>query len=289
MTDAEPTLPPVVFAADDNYARPLCAALRSLAASNAAHLDALRVIVLHTSLSPSTARLLTAHAADVGLNLRLRRVDMDADTYPMHGWASSATYLRLALPDVLSDHDRAVYLDCDLLVLGDLAPLLTTDLGGAAIGAVEDVMNPVLGCGIGMPGWAELGLEADRRYFNCGVLVLDLDACRELFARALWFLANKPQHVFFWDQDALNWAADDQWFRLDRRWNMVALSAMLKMFGTPPCESEMAPLPVLLDDEKNARILHYAGPGKPWNDDYPPGPARDRYAAVLDAVDSFGS
>lgn len=284
MTDTERTLPPVVLASDDDYARPLCVVLRSIATSNAAHLDALRVIVLHDSLSPPVARMLTSHAADVGLNLQLRRVDADADAYPTHGWASAAAYLRLTLPDVLSDYDRAVYLDCDLLVLGDLTPLLTTDLGDAAIGAAEDVMNPVLGCGIGLPGWAELGLDAGRRYFNSGVLVLDLDACREVFDRARWFLANRTRHVFFWDQDALNWAADDRWFRLDRRWNMVALSAMLEMFGTPPCQAEMAPLPVLLDDEKNARILHYAGPRKPWNDDYPAGPARDRYTAALDAL-----
>jgi lipopolysaccharide biosynthesis glycosyltransferase len=295
MIDAEPadrrtSLPPVVLAVDDNYVRPLCVVLRSLATANADHLDALRIIVLHASLSPAAERQVTSHAADVGLSLELRRIGMDAGAYPTHGWACSAAYLRLKIAEMLPEYDRAVYLDCDLLVRADVTPLLTTDLGGAPMGAVQDVMNPVLECGFGLPGWASLGLEGSRCYFNSGVLVLDLPACREseIFTRSEWFLANKSNHVPLWSQDALNWAADDRWARLSRHWNMVPISAMVEMFGTPPCPPETPPLDVLMDDERDARILHYAGPRKPWGGEYPAGLARDRYASVLNTVDARG-
>ena len=33
----------------------------------------------------------------------------------------------------------------------------------------------------------------------------------------------------------------------------------------------------LVAEEDTAAVLHFAGPVKPWQDDYPPGPARDRY------------
>jgi lipopolysaccharide biosynthesis glycosyltransferase len=53
------------------------------------------------------------------------------------------------------------------------------------------------------------------------VLYLDVDllVLWDLFNRCRHFLDKYPQHARFWDQDALNWAADDRWSRLDRRWN----------------------------------------------------------------------
>ncbi len=49
-----------------------------------------------------------------------------------------AALLRLDLGELLPDLDRVLYLDADILALADIRPLLATDLGGAAAGAVQD-------------------------------------------------------------------------------------------------------------------------------------------------------
>jgi lipopolysaccharide biosynthesis glycosyltransferase len=273
---------PVVFTVDDGYLRPLCVTLRSLASAN----PKLPVIVLHTELSEASAERLYAEAAEFGLDLELRRAELDVKG-PLWGWISPAAYLRLAIPQVLSDFDSVLYLDSDLLVLGDVTPLLEADLGGAPVAAVPDPFNPVVRCGIGLFGWRELGLDGARQYFNSGVMVFDLAACerKDVFGRALWLLEKHPQHVLFPDQDALNWAADDDWVRLERRWNTFPVSAISSRFPLP-CQHEMVPLEVLVAEESSATILHYAGPLKPWKDDFPDGPLRERYRAVLREVDA---
>jgi len=285
------SVPPIVFALDDNYVRQLCVVLRSLAATNPDLRADLRIIVIHNSLSTAAARRLTSHAADVGLEIELRRTEFRGEGYPVWGWVSPAAYLRLKITEMLAEYDSAVYLDCDTLILGDVSPLLTTDLGVAPLAAVQDPLIPVLKCGLGLPRYKELGLDGDRQYFNSGVLIFNLRACREkeILTRSMHFLETKPEYVLFFDQDALNWAVDDDWLRLDGRWNAFPISAISEVFGPLPCEKEMRPLDVLLDVEKNARILHYAGPRKPWTDEFPAGAARDRYAAVLGEVDARDS
>lgn len=134
----------------------------------------------------------------------------------MSGWVSAAVYLLLAIGDTLSHRGRVLYLDVDTLVLIDLRPLLLTSLEGAAIGAVRDPQNPVIGAGIALPGWTELGLPRGRDYFNSGVMLLDLPACerQEVFSPSRGFLADHPKQARLWDQDALNVAVGSTQERL---------------------------------------------------------------------------
>jgi len=284
-------VPPIVFAVDDNYVPQLCVVVRSLAATNSARLGELHAIVIHDdSLGRAQIQRLSWHADDVGLHLELRHTEYRGEGYPLWGWISPAAYLRLTIDQMLPEYDRAVYVDCDTLVLGDLSPLLHTELGSSPLAAVQDPLIPVLRCGLGLPRYKDLGLDGARQYFNSGVLVFNLRWCREneTLARALHFLRTKPEYVLFPDQDALNWVADDDWVRLDARWNAFPISVISQLFDPLPCAHEMQSLDVLLDIEKNARILHYAGPHKPWSDQFPAGAARDRYAAVMREVEARG-
>jgi lipopolysaccharide biosynthesis glycosyltransferase len=281
-------LPPLVLATDDGYARPLSVTLRSIASACSANRASLKIIVLHEALGTAAADLIRSHARDLGLSLELRDVRLNGAGFPIWGRVTVATYLRLLIAAALPDFDKALYLDGDTLVLGDLTPLLQTDTEGLPLAAVQDVMNPVLRCDFALPGWQLLGLEGEREYFNAGVALFDLRVCREreILDRAFWFLRNKPEHVKLWDQDALNWAIDGRWMRLPYCWNTLPMSAMLAMFGTPPFVHEMRPLDLLLAEEGSAKILHYAGPRKPWDKDYPPGRPRSLYLKVLARADA---
>lgn len=274
-------LPPIVFAVDDGFVEPLAVALRSLGETHRGCVSELDVYVLHAGLTEANADRLRRQAGAVGLAPQLVRVDVPPGRYPVTGRATEATYLRLSIPEVLV-HDRVLYLDADILVTGDLRPLLRTTLRGRPLGAVRDPQNPIVRHGIGLPGWRELGVPGDREYFNSGVLLLDLPACRRhgVFERCVEFLTRPGRHVRFWDQDALNWAADDAWKRLDRRWNTFPMSAILRLPGDQYNAEHVLPVAELIADEPRARILHFAGTGKPWRGALPDGEANRRYAAV---------
>jgi lipopolysaccharide biosynthesis glycosyltransferase len=181
---------------------------------------------------------------------------------------------------MITDHQRVLYLDSDMLVLGEIERLLRADLSGLPIGAVQDSQHPVVGKGISLPGWRDLGIDEGRPYFNSGVLLMDLEHedQSEIVAKALDVLQYKPEAIMFWDQDALNYAVDGRWKQLDARWNTLAISPLVGLPGfLHDAGEETFPLPTLIAREPRARILHFAGPAKPWTADYPDGPMKDLY------------
>ncbi len=277
MTD--PSMATIVTSVDDGYATPLRVLIESTAASHGEAVTGLHIVVLHANLSSKKRDQLQVDAARVGLSLEFRAVRPTEQAFPISGWVSDAVYLRLAMGEALPEVSRALYLDSDTIVLRDLRPLLARPLSGAPLAAVRDPQNPVLGLGIALPGWKELGLPGDREYFNSGVMLMDLDACRRcrIFERARDFLVEHPASVRFWDQDALNWSVGESWCRLEREWNTFALTPLIERGGFVHYAESVMPLAELIADEATAAVLHFAGPDKPWRASYPPGPVLDLY------------
>jgi UDP-D-galactose:(glucosyl)LPS alpha-1,3-D-galactosyltransferase len=279
-------LPPLVCAIDDRYRTPLAVLMESMAAAHGPALGQLQLIVLHHGLSAESQSSIGRHAELLGLAVQLRTVPRPSARFPVSEWVSEAVYLRLSVGDAIRDHRVVLYLDVDLLVLDDIRDLLRSPLDGALFGAVRDAQHPVIGRGISLPGWRSLGIPAGRDYFNSGVLLLDLDRCRDadLFNRCRRFLNDYPQHARFWDQDALNWAADDRWLRLDRRWNTFPLSALSRVPEYENYAEDILPVRQLIADEETAAILHFAGPDKPWRPGFPDGEALATYQRFAQAA-----
>jgi lipopolysaccharide biosynthesis glycosyltransferase len=173
-----------------------------------------------------------------------------SERFPRNAW------YRVLLPSILSDEARALYLDADTLVTGDLAPLSLIELDGAWVGAVTNPlyehMVPRIQSLVGIP---------DRRsYFNSGVLLLDLDAWREhgVVDRTLETARTHP-HFAWPDQDVLNMVLLGHRLPLHPRWN-----AMPAVFELP-----MRFLPYTMEEVKAAAadpaIVHFVGPYKPWH------------------------
>lgn len=181
-------------------------------------------------------------------------------------------YMRLAIPELFKEFQTAVYMDVDLFFKKDPTPLLELIPQPAdAILAAHDIQNPTLGSGIAMPGWENLGLSAEQNYFNSGVMVINIHRWRELHIteQAIKFVSNHPEHLRFMDQDALNYVLKDHWSELDIKWNYPPLSAILKVPGNAYYAEKYFPLQAILDQEAAAAVVHFVGPNKPWQADFP--------------------
>jgi UDP-D-galactose:(glucosyl)LPS alpha-1,3-D-galactosyltransferase len=257
---------------------PLGVLMESLAIAHGAAIGELRLVVGHRDLDAAQCREIEDTATSIGLSVEVRRMPRQA-RFPVSGWVSEAVYLRLALPELLPGEPRALYLDVDTLVLRDLRPLLRRELDGQLVAAVRDPQNPLVGWGHALPGWQTIGVPHGREYFNSGVMLFDLAACASsgVFEQAYRFLTDHPDEVRLWDQDALNVAVSDRWLRLPTRWNTFAISALLAQPDFLHYAEPVTPLAELLADEYTAAVLHFAGPAKPWNDDYPTVPLRTLY------------
>lgn len=135
---------------------------------------------------------------------------------------SSATFLRLCLPQIISqNYQRVLYLDSDVLALADVSPLLQCDLKTQTLGAVPEV-KMAQGRGILTDiHRRKLGIASSADYFNAGVLLFDWQKtlANQMLdkARALLFSGRNFE---FLDQDALNLVYENQWTALPLKWNV---------------------------------------------------------------------
>jgi lipopolysaccharide biosynthesis glycosyltransferase len=187
------------------------------------------------------------------------------------------TYFRILLPEVLPPHARrAIYLDSDLLVLSDIGELWDLDLGGRPLGVVQDLFLRTMEDGL--LGWRELGMEPGGKYFNAGVMLLDLDRWRdERIGTAVLEAVERHARLFRWhDQDALNTILAGRWLELDPLWNVGIEGFWPSTWrGTPYSREAYRSLVT------RSKIVHFCGAPKPWS----PGsvhPRTDLYFRYLD-------
>lgn len=229
---------------------PLATALRSLADSNERHWP-ITVYVLTDRFSErgknEVARSLPARA------MQLNWVHVDLEQFQgleTIGHISRMTFARLVLSDLLpASVRRVVYLDGDLLVLRDLKALWHADLGGACVGAVRDAwIDLVLQDRSAHGASAPADIPGVKRYFNAGVLLIDLDRWRAdgIGSKALQYLAEHPRTPYA-DQDALNVALDGNWALVADEWNFQGhISTRISKMQRPPA------------------IVHFITGAKPW-------------------------
>jgi lipopolysaccharide biosynthesis glycosyltransferase len=168
----------------------------------------------------------------------------DLDNLHVDTWASLAVYYRLLAPRLLpADVNKILYLDSDIIIRKPLAALWNLDLAGKALAAVANYEDDAR---------RALGLPEDARYFNSGVLLINLKFWRErdVAANAIAYVRANPHKVQYWDQDALNATLINQWIELSPYWN-----SQCEAHGTRDVGSQKLNGPA---------IVHFCTPDKPW-------------------------
>ena len=239
---------PIFFSTDDNYAPYLDVAIASLK-ENANRAYRYRVIVLHTGLAAENKELLKHHeSAGFGISFS----DISAEVERLQSrfknvyHFSVVTYYRLFIASLFPQYDRVIYLDCDLVVLGDISELYFAELGDNILGAAPEqfVQNTAE-----FRTYAEkaLGVDPDR-YVNAGVLLMNLAAYRahKIEERFVRMITEFDFDLLDPDQAYLNYLCASKIRVLPNGWNKE-------------------PMPLPCEGKKN--IVHYALYKKPWQYD----------------------
>lgn len=246
----------VAFALDQNLADELPVVIESAVMNSSRPLS---LNILSRGLSPEYFDQLARAFPDVGIRIfPCDHVDY-GHKLRILAHTTVSTMDRLLLPDLLQTVKRIIYLDIDILVLGDLAKLWDTDLAGMPLAGKSSTFpgwkygyNMVYRASVNLP--AEDAWQLRRRMhdhgnlgfpaFNAGVLLMDLERMRrDQFCRHhIPLIENFGMN----DQDALNVYARQNRKALGTEWNTV-----------PSQDQIVDPL-----------IVHWAGPVKPWADLY---------------------
>jgi len=251
-TDTKPVL---VMAAEDRYAMPMGVALRSIQ-ENLRSDFALDVHILDGGIRWCSRHKLTASVDPSRLRLHWIRPGRNTTRgLPVFGHIRPAAYYRIMIPDLLGEGvKRAVYIDCDTLIVGDISPLWDMPFDGSPLLAVQDghatISHPTV-----KQHFVKSDLAPETPYLNSGMLVLNMDMWREegLTRQILNYLVQHHDRVRYWDQDGINAILVGRWTPLGGEWNTRVDCADVE-------DTDWA-IP------EGAVILHYASSMKPWEED----------------------
>lgn len=253
MVDSEGAVKniPIVFAVNDNYVKYVSVAITSIIQHKNKN-DQYRIYIFHSDITKTHQEQL-AQMSDENLYIECINVSGKIDRALLYvdGRITEETYYRILIPDILTQWDKVIYLDCDLICLEDVAPMLSIDIGTNEIAGVVTVGNN---------NRAEytlehLGIPSDN-YINAGVLIFNNAVLREKpFLEECYQFLREKKYLKWHDQDLLNALCFGKIHFLDPKWNTTVLRIMKKKGYT--CEKQVK------KTDLNCGIIHYASV-KPW-------------------------
>lgn len=236
---------PIFFACNDKYVPYLDVAIISIV-SNVSKENNYEITVLKTDISEENQQKLLKHCSE---NVKIRFYDVKnildpiKSTLPEMFYFSLAAYYRLFIENAFPEYDKAIYLDCDVILLTDIAKLYETDLGDNLVAAAYEqntsrapMFTNYVEEIIGIPYYT---------YFNSGVMVMNLKEFRKFGVqkRFLNMLTKYNFDSLAPDQEYINVICHGRVKYLPTGWNKHS-------FPEPP--------------EGDLNLVHYALTNKPW-------------------------
>lgn len=193
----------VAICVDDNYCQHISPMLYSIDKNTHEKVD---VYLIYYKLKPeSLEHIVRLNEILTNVEVKIRKLkDYQYERLSLFKETKLPTeaYFRLLLPELLPEVKRVLYLDVDMLILNDLKELYQTKLGNNVMGVVRDF--PFTN---DKNSWAYFLLgDAGERYFNSGMLLLNLEVMRKnnIVEKFIKFISETSQYYFLGDQDAFN-------------------------------------------------------------------------------------
>lgn len=254
----------ILYASNDGYARHLGVSLYSLLEHNKKS-EEITVYLLSVGMSGENQERLAGIAGEFGRKfIPVELGDLRerfSGTVDTRGFDISAM-ARLFAADVLPETvDKILYLDCDTVVLGDIAQLWKREMGRNLVGMVPEptVYEEMK---------SQIGLTKDDPYYNSGVLLMNLKGWRQehVSEMLLQFYGDMGGNLFACDQDTLNGALRGRIMTVSPRYNfltnyryfryqtLAGLNASYEEIGKEEYEAA----------RRHPVVIHYAGDERPW-------------------------
>lgn len=232
----------IITGSDDNYVPGVLV----LVASAAFHNPRARFAVLDMGISDQNRARIDQLGGRLGVEVRRHEISAESLDHLVvkRAHLSRSTYLRLLIPDLFRDEERVLYMDCDMVVTGDLAPLDEVPLGHhllAAVGCPSPDPKEVAACG-----------HRVGTYVNAGLLVMNLPLWRQerVAEKCMDVLTDPRRPLLSEDQSAVNILARDRILYQDPKFNTYSDPAAYE------CAQKFPQPPV---------VIHYVVNNKPWN------------------------
>lgn len=237
---------PIFFSCDDNYVPFLAVTIRSII-DNANPNNQYDFYVLNAGFAQKgidkLKKLEQENVTITFVNVSEKIKDISKKLDEVRDYYTQTIFYRIFIASLFPNLHKAIYLDCDIVVLSDISEFYHIDIEDKILGViVDDVVSNNEDFKIYVK--EAVGVEPNK-YFNSGVLLMNLDAYREnnieeSFVKVLTefhFSSVAP------DQDYLNFFCYNKVKYIDKSWNRM---------------------PVEDDYEGELNLIHYNMFMKPW-------------------------
>ena len=229
----------IVLGADNNYRDKLETTIKSICYHN----RDLKFYIFNEDIPKEWFYLMEKRLGQ--MNCEILNIEIDAEKVKYFSTPDKhikyMTYFRYFIAEFVKE-ERALYLDCDMVVHRNIDPLFQKDFEENYIIAVPD-------------GWY-------KNIFNAGMMMVNVHKWKtdNICQNLLELTAEKHQEVYG-DQGVLNLLFENKWKKVSPHYNfMVGLDTLGYWAQKPEWFLNS------WDENYKPAIIHFEGKDKPWND-----------------------
>ena len=229
----------IVLGADNNYREKLETTIKSICYHN----RDLKFYIFNEDIPKEWFYLMDKRLEEI--NCEILNIKIDAEKVKHFSTPDKhikyMTYFRYFIAEFVKE-DRALYLDCDMVVHGNIDLLFQKDFEENYIIAVPD-------------GWY-------KNIFNAGMMMVNVHKWKtdNICQNLLELTAEKHQEVYG-DQGVLNLLFENKWKKVSPHYNFMVGFDTLAYWAQKPEWFLNS-----WDETYKPAIIHFEGKDKPWND-----------------------
>ena len=216
----------IVFSINNSYAPYLYVCLKSLLAHIQSK-DKYQVYVLESEVSEADKKqILSLQCDNLGVEFIDVRQFIDKNItkiFSVTEHFTPETYYRFFLPRIFPKLDKVLYLDADTIIMRDIAPMFSIDIGSNYLGVTHDC-EIVRMSNLDDTEYSDyfiktLGVKIEN-YFQAGVMLVNLEKMRQdNITEKLLSALIKIGTPKFVDQDILNMVCQNNVQFISQNWN----------------------------------------------------------------------
>lgn len=242
-------------ATDKNYAQHLGIMIYSLM-TNTKSPELFDIYIVDGGILPEDIQRFESIAQKFGCKLFFLKPDRKYfDKLKVYEIYSEATYYRYFLIDTTTV-EKMLFLDCDMVIEGDVIELYETDQQGNVISAVFEALCPL----------SHLEKIKLNKSFNAGMFLVNCKKWQQeqISQKAYQYQLENEKLLEYPDQDSLNIILQNSWQMVPYKWNVIARLGLVK-WGIGKADYRIIPKEELFENYYNPKIIHYANRlFKPW-------------------------
>ena len=228
----------LVFSIDNKYVEPFIVAIKSFSLTH--DVNKYTVGLLYSNISFRNIKKIESFFYSIDLKIEIIKIEDVFTGFEIKYHFNSVIFYRFLIPEVFKNYEKSIYIDSDMVFLGNIDLLFEIDLEGYIVGAVSR------GNKFDVPLHMK---HVTSTYFASGLLLINHKnfKCEKIYEKCIYFLKNFNYEMP--DQDALNYAIKDKcvyWISSD--------------FGVLTHQENFNK-----DELDDVNILQFSGGQKPWH------------------------